>query len=93
MRTIVDIPEESLDLLAEICESEDISRAEAVRRAVDGYITRRAADAASKEARRRQLLDDTFGAWIDDALWTGRNAVEYVRQRRSEWATAEERRS
>jgi len=38
MRTIVDIPDEQLGALARLCEKQEISRAEAVRRAVDRLI-------------------------------------------------------
>ena len=38
MRTIVDLPEESLERLAQLCERERISRAEAIRRAVAAFV-------------------------------------------------------
>jgi metal-responsive CopG/Arc/MetJ family transcriptional regulator len=34
MRTIVDIPEEQLQRLSELCRQEGLSRAEAIRRAL-----------------------------------------------------------
>jgi ribbon-helix-helix CopG family protein len=38
MRTIVDLPQEQIRKLALFCRREKISRAEAVRRAVDRYL-------------------------------------------------------
>ncbi len=71
MRTIVDLPEEQLNALAEICESQKISRAEAVRRAVAEYASRHAAGGA----------DRAFG------LWRGRgvDGLSYERRLRREW--------
>jgi metal-responsive CopG/Arc/MetJ family transcriptional regulator len=71
MRTIVDLPEEQLRALAEICEQEKISRAEAVRRAVAAYASRHAAGHA----------DQAFG------LWRGRgvDGLSYERRLRREW--------
>jgi hypothetical protein len=58
MRTIIDLPEAMLAMLTEICQRQGISRAEAVRRAVDRYIT----DHAAGEA------PETFGMWADRRL-------------------------
>lgn len=45
MRTIVDLPEQDIQTLDGLCAREHISRAEAVRRAVSGYLkTHRAGD-------------------------------------------------
>jgi hypothetical protein len=38
MRTIVDLPEEQIRKLALFCRRENISRAEAVRRAIDRFL-------------------------------------------------------
>ena len=38
MRTIVDIPKPALETLTELCRQDNISRAEAIRRAIDLYI-------------------------------------------------------
>jgi len=71
MRTIVDLPEEQLLALAEVCRREKISRAEAVRRAVADYASRHAAGDAEK----------AFG------LWRGRriDGLSYERRLRREW--------
>jgi metal-responsive CopG/Arc/MetJ family transcriptional regulator len=52
MRTIVDLPEEQLKKLRLLCRKEKISRAEAVRRAVEHWL--RGSDAGA--------LQDYFGA-------------------------------
>ncbi len=71
MRTIIDLPDDQLRALAEICRREKISRAEAIRRAVAEYQMRRGA-APSREA---------FG------LWRGRrvDGLAYERRLRGEW--------
>lgn len=71
MRTIVDLPEEQLDGLAEICRREGISRAEAVRRAVAAFLQDLAPIA----------VDDAFGLWRD----RGFDGLEYERRLRVEW--------
>jgi metal-responsive CopG/Arc/MetJ family transcriptional regulator len=71
MRTIVEIPEDQLRELAEMCRREGISRAEAIRRAVAEY------------ARRRNgtKTRPAFG------LWRGRrrDGLAYERRLRREW--------
>lgn len=71
MRTIVDLPDEQLGALARLCEEQNISRAEAVRRAVDRLL---------KENSGRDQ-DAAFG------LWKGRriNASAHVTKLRREW--------
>ena len=71
MRTIVDLPEEQLQQLDQICKIEGISRAEAVRRAVKGY-TR---DYQYPES------DKAFGLWRDRDI-DGRNFEDALRD---EW--------
>jgi metal-responsive CopG/Arc/MetJ family transcriptional regulator len=53
MRTIVDLPDHQLTALAELCEREHISRAEAIRRALDAML-------AEKQVITRAAA---FGAW------------------------------
>ena len=72
MRTIVEIPEEQLAQLAEICRREGISRAEAIRRAV-GVYTR---------GQVSHGLRDAFGIWKKRAL----DGLLYEDQIRGEWA-------
>jgi hypothetical protein len=71
VRTIVDLPEEQVRALAEICRRQGISRAEAVRRAVADYAGRQAGGGA----------DQAFG------LWRGRgvDGLAYERRLRREW--------
>ena len=71
MRTIVEIPEDQLRDLAELCRRERISRAEAIRRAVSEYARRR----NGGQVRR------AFG------LWQGRrrDGLAYERRLRREW--------
>jgi len=71
MRTIVDLPDEQLRALARLCEEQKISRAEAVRRAVDHLIT--------ETAKKRK--DVGFGIWRHKRL-DGRKYIEKIR---SEW--------
>ncbi len=53
MRTIIDLTDHQVAALAEWCERENISRAEAVRRALDAMLAEK--QHASREA--------AFGAW------------------------------
>jgi hypothetical protein len=75
MRTIVDLPDRQLEALDGICRRESISRAEAIRRAVDLLVHDRAAGAA----------EAAFG------LWRGRQAIDglqYQDQLRREWSAS-----
>jgi hypothetical protein len=72
MRTIIDLPQEQLGALARLCEMQKISRAEAVRRAVDRLI-------------KDSLLegkDIGFGLWKNKAV----NTRQYVDNLRNEWS-------
>ena len=71
MRTIIDLPEPHLKALNGLCERENISRAEAVRRAV----ARMLQDAAVTDK------DACFGAWKHDK----RNSRKVVDALRDEW--------
>ncbi|MCC7365830.1 MAG: ribbon-helix-helix protein, CopG family [Dehalococcoidia bacterium] len=75
MRTIVDLPEEQLRWLAELCKRDGISRAEAIRRVL--------ADARHRdlETPRRDSLDEIFGLWRDRNI----DALEYERALREEF--------
>ena len=72
MRTIVDLPDEQLGALARLCEKQKISRAEAVRRAVDRLI---------KESKTDQK-DVGFGIWKHKNM-ESRKLVEKLR---NEWS-------
>lgn len=71
MRTIVDFRDEQLGALARLCAEQKISRAEAVRRAVDRVI---------KEASTNRK-DVGFGIWRNKRI-QGR---KYVEKLRAEW--------
>jgi metal-responsive CopG/Arc/MetJ family transcriptional regulator len=71
MRTIIDLPDDQVAALAELCEREKISRAEAVRRAVDGLLAR----------HRVGSREEAFGAWAPHE--DSRKLVESLR---GEWA-------
>jgi hypothetical protein len=71
MRTIVDLTEEQLVALARLCEEQKISRAEAVRRAVDRLTDDRAA--VPKETG--------FGLWKHKRL----DSRKHVDRLRAEW--------
>jgi hypothetical protein len=77
VRTIIDLPHEQLDALDAWCGREQISRAEAVRRAV----------AAHLKQIRTAGPDPAFGLWRDRPL----DGLEYERRLRSEWARKERR--
>ena len=72
MRTIVDLPDEQLGALARLCEKQKISRAEAVRRAVDRLI---------KESKPDQK-DVGFGIWKHKNIESRR----FVEKLRNEWS-------
>lgn len=75
MRTIIDLPEEQLAALRELCEREKISRAEAIRRAVACWL------AEDEKADRKRALDESFGAWKHKGI----DADEFIRELRDEW--------
>ena len=72
MRTIIDLPQEQLGALARLCELQKISRAEAVRRAVDRLIKDSLVD----------KKDIGFGLWKHKAV----NGRQYMDNIRSEWS-------
>jgi hypothetical protein len=75
VRTIIDLPDAQLEALDGICRRELISRAEAIRRAVDLLVRDRAAGASHA----------AFG------LWRGASAVDgvgYQERLRREWGAA-----
>ena len=70
MRTIIDLPDHQLAALAELCEREKISRAEAIRRALDAML-------AEKHTVDRNAA---FGAWAPRG--DSRTVVDTLRE---EW--------
>ncbi len=70
MRTIIDLPEQQVAALAEFCDRERISRAEAIRRAVEALLASRVPSereaAFGGWARRgdsRTVVDELRGEW------------------------------
>lgn len=71
MRTIIELPDEQVQALAELCDAEKISRAEAIRRALATML-------AQQPATGRE---QAFGAWGKKKA-DGRKMVERLRK---EW--------
>lgn len=72
MRTIIELPQEQLTHLDALCRRENLSRAEAIRRAIAAMLADRAeADTAG-----------AFGLWRDRAA----NAQADLEKLRNEWA-------
>ena len=72
MRTIIDLPQEQLGALARLCALQKISRAEAVRRAVDRLL-------------KDSLIEEKnigFGMWRNKKI----EARAYVDNLRNEWS-------
>jgi hypothetical protein len=74
MRTIIEVPAEQLEALAELCRLENISRAEAIRRAIAAHVRR----------GRREAAAPAFGLWRDRAI----DGLAYERRLRQEWDAA-----
>ena len=74
MRTIVDLPHNQIEALDALCRAENISRAEAVRRAVAAHLQREVPAAATS----------AFGLWRD----RGETALEDESRIRREWTGA-----
>lgn len=72
MRTVVDLPEEQLKAIKALAKRENISQAEAIRRAVHAYLTTRPAPDRKSPA---------FGMWKDRD-----EGLRYQRALRDEWA-------
>jgi ribbon-helix-helix CopG family protein len=71
MRTIIDLPAAHLEALDALCQHEHISRAEAVRRAVDQYVRQQRAGDAGR----------AFGLWRR----RGVDGLTYEKRLRREW--------
>lgn len=70
MRTIIQITEQQAAFLQEMCEKEGVSRAEAIRRALDAYIN--TTSSGKSEA---------FGVWKNRGI----DSVVYQQKLRDEW--------
>ena len=75
MRIIVDLRTDQVAALAELCASDRISRAEAIRRAIDAMIDKR------RSTHTEAILKRTFGAWKH----LGIDTDTYLAEIRSEW--------
>ena len=71
MRTLIDIPQEDLELLNQVARKLSVSRAELVRRAV----------AASLAPHREKMDHSAFGAWREFA----EDGLAYQERMRAEW--------
>ncbi len=71
MRTIVDIPDQNIQALDTVCGRENISRAEAVRRAVADYLAKNYSDE-----------DAAFGIWKGHKA----DGLKYQAELRNEWS-------
>lgn len=71
MRTIIDLPDTLLRQIDSVADQDDISRAEAVRRAIAAYV----------ESRVASRPDAAFGIWKSRSI----DALEYEDSLRGEW--------
>ncbi len=71
MRTIIDLPDDQLAALGEICAQKKVSRAGVIRQAVAGYIQQSKADKS----------ENAFGLWKKKNL----NALKHEDKIRAEW--------
>jgi predicted transcriptional regulator len=71
MRALVDIPEDHVRKLAELCERTNRPRTALIREAIADYVARHQPDAAA----------DAFGLWGK----RGEDGVTYQRKVRAEW--------
>jgi hypothetical protein len=71
MRTIIDLPDDQVNALAELCRIQRISRAEAVRRALASMLA------------NQQILgrEKAFGAWQKKNI----DSQKFVQNLREEW--------
>jgi hypothetical protein len=81
MRALVDIPEHQLEDLSAICMTRKLSRAEAVRQALDAFIQ-----------QNRPAREVAFGLWKDESCCLPGEAeplpsdgLAYQEKLRSEW--------
>lgn len=71
MRTLIDITNEQVKALKEFCAKESISRAEAIRRAIDEFLS-----------AKLPLNDNrAFGLWKNKKI----DGLKYQQRLRSEW--------
>ena len=73
MRTIIELPDSQLESLSQLCRREKISRAEAIRRAVDKLL--------DEQKPMENAMAGAFGIWKDRAG----HVRELREQLRGEW--------
>ena len=76
MPMTISLTEEQEERLAKLCREEDVSRTEAVRRAIARYLDE------YRQARRREHRDDVFGMWRGREL----SGLASERRLRDEWS-------
>jgi metal-responsive CopG/Arc/MetJ family transcriptional regulator len=72
MRTIIDLPDTQIQALAQLCQKEKMSRAEAVRTAVAEFL---------KQKNSPKDFQQAFGLWKNKKI----NAHRYLSHLRREW--------
>lgn len=75
MKALVEIPQTDLKALKPICELKNISRSEAIRRAIHSYILDNTIHADPNKA------DKVFGLWKNSPV----DGLNYQRKIRAEW--------
>ena len=70
MRTLVDLPDEDLEILGQLSRRRRVSRAKILREAVRDYLQRNAG----------AVDDEAYGLW-----GAGEDGLEYQQRLRSEW--------
>ncbi|MDD2741896.1 MAG: ribbon-helix-helix domain-containing protein [Rhodocyclaceae bacterium] len=70
MRTLIDIPDRQIKDLAAICKTENVSRAEVIRRAIAAYLE-----------KQTPIAVEAFGLWKQHKI----DGLTYQEQARSEW--------
>ena len=74
MRILTNIPDRQLSDLADICSAQNLSRAEAIRQAVDAWIE-----------RHRPVRVAAFGLWQNASNELPKDGLQYQERLRSEW--------
>lgn len=77
MRTIVDLTDEQVAGLQRVCQAEKISRAAAIRKAVNALL----ANSAESEDARQAAITASAGVWKARGIETD----AYLAEIRSEW--------
>lgn len=73
MRTLIDIPEQQIKELKNLCQAQGLSRAEIIRRAITVYIS-----------QHQKKDSDAFGLWKQKNQTT-EDGLQYQKKLRDEW--------